>query len=324
MLCQLLATGGTIAMRADPATGAAVPALSGDDLLAAVPGLGAVAPVELLNVSNVPSAEMGPARWVALQRVVQRALRRSDVAGVVVTHGTDTLEDTAWFLDQTVEGDKPVVLVGAQRNASEPDGDGPRNLLAAVRTCMAPAARGRGALVVMNERILAARDAAKTHTCNVQSFAGGEAGFAGTVEGGQVRFFGAAPARRIIPLQSELLPRVDIVGMYPGVDGCQLDAAVENGARGVVVQALGLGNVNLEMFHAIGRALRAGVTVVVASRVPHGRVAPTYGFPGGGHTLREAGALFAGGLSAHKARITTLLALQAAMPPSQLQSLFES
>ena len=322
-VCQLIATGGTIAMKVDPATGAAAPALTGADLLAAVPGLDTLATVDLLNLSNVPSGYMDAARWVSLKHAVERALERPAVAGVVISHGTDTLEETAWFLEQTVASDKPVVLVGAQRNASEPDFDGPRNLSAGIRTCISPTARGHGVMVVMNDQISAARQARKAHTTAVEAFEPGEAGFLGVVEAGEVVFFRAPAPRASIPLVSQLLPRVDIVPMYAGADGLQVDAAVHNGAKGIIIEALGLGNVNIEMYNAIVRAIASKVAVVIASRTGHGRVRPLYGFTGGGHSLRQAGALFAGSLSAHKARISTMLALQAAMLPQEMQSLFD-
>lgn len=322
-LCQLIATGGTIAMKLDPATGAAVPALTGADLLAAVPGLDSMAAVDLLNLSNVPSCYMDAARWVSLRRAVEHALARPAVAGVAISHGTDTLEETAWFLDQTVQSGKPVVLVGAQRNASEPDFDGPRNLLAGIRTCISPAARGHGVLVVMNDQISAARHARKAHTTAIEAFEPGEAGFLGVVDAGQVIFFRPSAPRSCIPLLSELLPRVDIVPMYAGADGLQVDAAVQNGAEGIIIEALGLGNVNIGMYNAIVRAIAAKVAVVITSRTGHGRVRPLYGFTGGGHSLRQAGALFAGSLSAQKARISTMLALQAAMMPQEIQLLFD-
>lgn len=321
--CQLIATGGTIAMKTDPQTGAAVPALSAEHLLAAVPGLGDVAAVDVLNFSNIPSDYMGPPQWVALQREVERALQRSDIAGVVISHGTDTLEETAWFLELTLASDKPVVLVGAQRNASEADFDGPRNLLAGVRTAVSVQARGRGVLVVLNDRICYARHAGKGHTRAVEAFGPTEAGFAGTVEGAQVRFFGETARRSHVPLGSKPLARVDIVAMYGGADGLQVEQAVHNGAQGIVIQALGMGNVNAEMYRSLLEAMREGVAVVVSTRVPSGRVRPVYGFPGGGHTLQEAGAVFAGDLSPQKARIATMLALQAAMPPRELQALLQ-
>lgn len=323
-LCQLIATGGTIAMRTDPGSGAAVPTLLGEDLIAAVPSLQSLAAIELLNFSNLPSDYMDATRWVALSRVVERALQRPNVAGAVISHGTDTLEETAWFLDQTLEAEKPVVLVGAQRNASEPDFDGPRNLEGGIRACISPAARGRGVLVVMNDSIHSARRVTKNHTSAVQAFESGEAGHEGWIAGGQVHFSRPAGDRMSVALQSELLPRVDIVPMYAGADGAHVHAAVQNGAKGVIIEALGLGNVNTDMYAAIVEAIRAQVVVVIASRCGRGRVRPAYGFEGGGHTLQEAGALFAGDLSARKARISLMLALQAAMAPSEMQALFNS
>src|SRR5215470_7613880 len=128
-----IATGGTIAMKIDPVKHAPVPAISGEDLLLTVPEVSKYATVEVKNVSNVPSDYMDPVRWTGLTREVNAAMRRADVSGVIISHGTDTLEETAFWLDLTVDSDKPVVLVGSQRNASEPDFDGPRNLLNAVR-----------------------------------------------------------------------------------------------------------------------------------------------------------------------------------------------
>ena len=134
----LIATGGTIAMKIDPIKKAPVPAISGEDLLATVPDVAKYAKVEVNNISNVPSDYINPPRWVQLTKAVQDALNRPEVSGVIVSHGTDTLEETAYWLDLTVKSDKPVVLIGAQRNASEPDFDGPHNLLAAVRIAIDP------------------------------------------------------------------------------------------------------------------------------------------------------------------------------------------
>src|SRR5438132_653826 len=145
-IVRLIATGGTIAMKIDPVKKAPVPAISGEDLLATVPEIAQVAQIEVENLSNVPSDYMDPDRWVQLQKAVAEALARPEVAGVIVSHGTDTLEETAWFLDLTVAGEKPIVLIGAQRNASERDFDGPRNVLNAARICVDAGARGKGSM----------------------------------------------------------------------------------------------------------------------------------------------------------------------------------
>src|SRR5215813_15023402 len=157
------ATGGTIAMKIDPVKHAPVPAISGEDLLATVPEVSKYAAVEVKNVSNVPSDYMDPVRWIALTRDVRAALTRPEVAGVIISHGTDTLEETAYWLDLTVDSNKPIVLIGAQRNASESDFDGPRNLLNAVRIAVDPQSKGKGALLAMNNQINAAREVTKTH-----------------------------------------------------------------------------------------------------------------------------------------------------------------
>jgi L-asparaginase len=326
----LLATGGTIAMKIDPVKKAPVPAISGEDLVATVPEIANVARVEVKNLSNVPSDYMDPERWVGLARAAEEALGRREVAGVIVSHGTDTLEETGWFLDLTVASDKPIVLIGAQRNASEKDFDGPRNLLNAARICVAADARGKGAMIALNNQINAAREATKTNTSSVETFQSGDFGFLGYADVDRVVFYRAPLRRQHVPLkapppgaQGAALPPVEIVAMYGGADGRLLRAAVANGARGIVVQALGWGNVNVPFYEAIAEAVKKGVPVVIASRVPKGRVLPVYGFQGGGKTTKDLGAVFADDLSPQKARILLMLALQRTSDRKELQKMFD-
>lgn len=314
-------------MQVDPLTASPKPALSGSDLIAAVPEITEFAQLEVSNLFNVPSVEMGPLRWVALHHEIEAALARPEIQGVLVSHGTDTLEETAWFLDLTLTcRHKPVVLVGAQRNASEPDFDGPRNLRSGARVCVAPQSSGKGVMVVLNEQIDAAREVSKTHTTNVDSFRSADAGALGCVDGAQVIFNRSPGRRQYLALEGEegSLPRVDIVPMYAGADAALLKAAVQSGAKGVVIQALGAGNVNAQLYAAIVESIDAGISVVIASRVPRGRVSALYGFTGGGMTLEVAGAVFANDLSPQKARILLMLALQVARSPSQLQAIFDN
>src|SRR5438094_9019985 len=218
---RLIATGGTIAMKIDPVKKAPVPAISGEDLIATVPEIEKVARIEVQNLFNVPSAYMDPDRWIQLQKAVAQALARPEVAGVIVSHGTDTLEETAWFLDLTVDSEKPVVLIGAQRNASERDFDGPRNLLNAARICVDRAARGKGTMVALNNNINAARDAVKTHTSDVETFKSGDLGFLGFVDYDRIVWYRAPQRRQHVPVRLEdgqHLPRVDIIATYGGAD----------------------------------------------------------------------------------------------------------
>jgi L-asparaginase len=309
-VCPLIATGGTIAMKIDPVKQAPVPAISGEDLLATVPEVANHARVEVKNVSNVPSDYMDAPRWIALTKEVTAALARPEVPGVIISHGTDTLEETAWWLDLTVNSEKPIVLIGAQRNASEKDFDGPRNLLNAVRICVDPASKGKGAMIALNDQINAARDVTKTHTSNVETFKSGDFGFLGFVDFDRVIFARAPLRRQHIALKSDSAPYVEIVAMYGGADGRLVKAAVDQGAKGIVIEGLGWGNVNQPMFAAIKDALAKSVPVVIASRVPNGRVLPNYGWEGGGKTLVDAGAVMADDLSARKARILLMLLLQ--------------
>ncbi|CAO4147175.1 putative L-asparaginase [Methylorubrum aminovorans] len=306
----VVATGGTIAMKLDPTTHAPVPALSGADLVTAVPKLKDIATIEVTEFSNVPSDYMGPDRWPALSRRIDALLADPGIRGAIVLHGTDTLDQTAYFLDLTLKSDKPVVLVGAQRNASDADADGPRNLLNAARQILADGAVGQGVTVTLNHRINAAREVRKTHTSNVETFNSGEAGILGYVDEDRVVFGRRSLRRQTLPLP-ERMPRVDLVAMYAGADGSQVRHAAESGAEAIVVEAYGWGNVNAEMHDAIADVIAKGVPVIVATKVADGRALPVYGFKGGGNTLRKAGAVFAGDLTPDKARILTLLALPA-------------
>jgi L-asparaginase len=322
-VCQMIATGGTIAMKLDPATNAPVPTLSGEDLVAGVPELAKVARVRVESPFNVPSSYMDPERWAEIHRLVVKALASDEVAGVMVSHGTDTLEETAYFLDLTVSSDKPVVLVGAMRNASERDFDGPRNLLNAARICVSPEARGKGVMIALNNQINAAREATKTHTSDVETFKSGDFGVLGVVGQDRVVFDRAPSRRQNIALIGTPLPRVDIVAMYAGADGKLLRAAVAAGAKGVVIQAVGLGGVNVPVYEAVKEAIDRGVVVVISTRVPNGRVLPIYGSVGGGKSLKDAGAVFADNLSPQKARILLMLALQSTSNAADVQALFD-
>ncbi len=318
----IVATGGTIAMKVDPVTHAPVPALSGEDLTAAVPKLKEIANIRVVEFSNIPSDYMGPDRWPNLSKKVEEVLADPSVVGVVITHGTDTLDQTAYFLDLTLKSDKPVVAVGAQRNASDWDADGPRNLLNAVRQVLAEGSKGKGVTVTLNNYINAARYVRKAHTSNVQTFNSGDVGYLGYVDEDKVVYYYTSPRRQNV-LLPERLARVDLIPMYAGADGSYVRHAADTGAEAIVVEAYGWGNVNEAMHDAIKYAVDKGVPVVVATKVENGRALPVYGFKGGGKTLEKAGAVFAGDLSGDKARILTMLALPTTKDQKKLQAYFD-
>jgi L-asparaginase len=253
---------------------------------------------------------MNPTLWTALSRDVSSALVRPEVAGVVVSHGTDTIEETAYWLDLTVDSEKPVILIGAQRNASESDFDGPRNLVNAVRIAVDQQSRGKGTLVAMNGQINAAREVTKTHTSSVETFKSGDFGFLGEVDFDRVVYWRSPVRRQHVPIKTDNMPYVEMVPMYGGADGYLIKAALDHGTKGLIIEGLGWGNVNKPMFAAIKDSITKGVPVVITSRVPNGRVLANYGWEGGGKTLVDAGAVMGDDLSPQKARILLMLLLQ--------------
>jgi L-asparaginase len=319
---HLVATGGTIAMRLDPQQGGAAPAVTGADLVAAIPELTQFVQLSVEEFSNIPSEHMTPEVWLCLAARLNEIVRAGTVDGIVVTHGTDTMEETAFFLDLTVHSPRPIVLTGAQRPASAPDADGPANLRDAIRVARCPGSQGRGVLIVMHGEVHTAREALKMETEDLDAFGSHSGTDLGRVENGQVTFVRDAPARIVLPLP-ERLPRVDIIPMYAGADDAALQAALAHGAAGLVIAAVGAGNVNQTLFDGIVTALRQDVAVVIATRVPHGLVRPLYAYAGGGVSLRKAGAIMAGDLTPQKARVLLMLALAAGQRGAALRARFE-
>lgn len=317
----LIATGGTIAMRIDAASGGPIPALSGADLVAAVPGLGQLGWIDVEEFGNIPSERMRPETWVRLAQRVQEAVIVGAADGLVVLHGTDTMEETAFFLDITVPTEVPVVFTGAMRAASDLDPDGPANIMDAVVVAGHPASRGRGVLIVMHGEIHSARRVTKIDTSDVDSFDSVMPPDLGQVRGGTVVFSNTWTPRVHVPLPGQL-PRVDIVPMYAGVDDYALVAALERGARGLVIAGVGAGNVNEDLYRGILAALDAAVPVVISSRVPFGGVRPIYAYAGGGVALLKAGAIFAQDLNPQKARVLLMAGLGAGYSQEELAGLF--
>lgn len=312
-LVAILTTGGTIAEKKS-SSGAAVPAVSGADLVAAVPGLEALANVGVVNFSNVDSSQMTPELWAHLSQVVDRVLARDDVAGAVITHGTDTMSEGAYFLDVTVRSDKPIVFTGAMNDASSPNPDGPANIYDAVAQVLSENARDWGVTVTLNRYVNSARDVRKTQTTNPQTFESGEKGYLGYVFGRDVERLNDRTRRVRVPLPASLpatLPRVPLIATFAGADGSLIRAAVDGGAKGLVVEGVGAGNVNAASFEAIEYALSKKIPVVITTRVYYGAVEPIYGDQGGGATLEKAGCILGGDLPGAKARLLLQIGLLA-------------
>jgi L-asparaginase len=309
----VVSTGGTIAMRPDPATGKLVPAVSGDELVEMLAWPEAP-PLELDDFVRVPSFDVHGELGLALARRV--AEHAGGGAPTVVTHGTDTMEESVYLADLLLpSGAAPVVFTGAQRGAEERDADGPRNLRDAILVATAPEAAGRGALVVFAGEVHAAREARKVHTSAVRAFASPGYGPLGHVDAGAVRFRRAPERRPTLPIP-ERLAAVDLIRLHAGSDARFLRASVESGAQAVVLEGTGRGNANDQVVEGVREAIAAGVVVAVCSRCLEGRVEPVYG-RGGGRDLAEAGALFAGDLAGPKARVLLQAALGAGLDAAE-------
>jgi L-asparaginase len=327
-LVYVLSTGGTISGRGDSSTNltdyrsGSVP---GEQLVAGVPEIKAIADVHVEQVANVSSTDIGPSHWLMLAKRIDRIFKDDPgAAGVVITHGTNTLEETAYFLNLTVRHDRPVVLIGSMRPSTAISADGPINLLNGIRTAVAPDARGKGVLVVLNDEINAARDVTKTNTLRVETFRAPELGLLGYVDGDRVSFYRESTRRHTTKSEFDVtnlqqLPAVQIVYSYAGAGTAPLDAAVASGAAGIVIAGTGNGLVSTEEQSVLQRVSAMDGTrrpiVVRSARVGNGRVTPR-------HTYDAMNAIPADNLNPQKARVLLMLALTRTHDPKEIARMF--
>jgi L-asparaginase len=320
---RLLATGGTIAgAQAGVGRGYHAGTLSIEALVAAVPQLSTLAQLEVEQVAAIGSQDMDEQVWQKLAARTQAAVDDPALTGVVITHGTDTMEETAFFLNLVVRTDKPVVLVGAMRPATAISADGPMNLYNAIAVAAHPQVRGRGVLVVANDEIHFAREVSKTNTTQLGTFKATHRGLAGIVNAGRLHLY-APPVRRhtaaseFAPANFSKLPRVDIVYAYAGMGGEHIEAAAQAGAAGIVIAGVGDGNMTTAALAAATAAAKAGVAIVRSSRT------------GGGVIERnievdddQLGFIAAEELNPQKARVLLQLGLTRSNASRTLQELF--
>ncbi len=322
----ILATGGTIAGAA--ATGTQAGYTSGavgiDTMIAAVPGIADLATIKGEQISNVGSQDMSFSILLTVAKRINELAKSADVDGFVITHGTDTLEESAFFLNLTVKTEKPVVMVGSMRPSTAVSADGPLNLYNAVAVAVDPAARGRGVLVVMNDWIHGAHSLTKTSTTAVQTFMSPIRGLVGVAAYGKNDFYTRPDWKHTIATEFDVsqvtaMPRVDILFASIDMSADLIDAAVANGAKGIVIAGVGNGNMNKAAVTAAENAAKKGVVVVRSSRVPTGTV---------GRNVElnddELGFIASDELNPQKARILLALALLNKPSPAQLQTMFRT
>jgi L-asparaginase len=273
----ILATGGTIAGAAASTTSAGYSsgAVAVDTLIAAVPQMKEIADVRGEQIASIGSQDMNDEVWVKLAVRTNELLASDRVDGVVITHGTDTLEETSYFLDLVVKSDKPVVMTGSMRPSTALSADGPLNIYNAVAVAADPQSAGRGVLVVVNDDIHSAHDLVKTHTTDVETFSSNEPGLVGVTLFGKQEYY-RTPAKPhtkqtvFTVLPGEKLPRVDIIYAHANMSPDLIDAAVANGAKGLVIAGVGDGNMTSPALEAVKRAVAKGVVVVRSSRTGRG------------------------------------------------------
>jgi L-asparaginase len=316
-------TGGTFSMKIDKKTGGAVPRYSGNELLDKIPEAKELADITCFDFGKYPGPHMTPELMMALSKKIRELIKEKNYTGIIVTHGTDTLEETAYFLDLTIKTETPIVVIGSMKNSSEPDWDGPRNLLDAIHICLNDNCRNLGVLVCLNGEINAASEVTKIYTEQIDSFRSLDFGDLGFVQDGRV-ILNRLP-HKLETLESDnIVSNVDLLTVYAGMNEKFFKYSADSGVEGIVVEALGVGNVPPPAFEGIKYAVEKGIPVVLVSRCPAGETLDIYGYPGAGKWLHKIGVIFADYLNGQKARIKLMLALGITKDRKKLRKLFES
>lgn len=301
-------TGGTIGMTRDLNTNANVPSLSGADILDLSTGIRDLAQLDYIDFSMIPGPHVTPSKMFELSVFLTEKLKNDDFDGAVVTHGTDSLEETAFMVDLTYTLKKPIVFVGAMRSSSDLGWDGPANLIDSVFTAIDDKAMAKGVMVVMNAQIHSATQVTKTHTNTLNAFESPNFGPIGFVDNKRAYFYHDYTKRKYIKTQN-IDSRVDLIKCVAGLDDRFLKFSVNDGVKGIVVEGMGRGNVPPMMIPGIKYAIEKNIPVVLTSRCLMGKVLDSYGYKGAGRELTKMGIIMADNLPGHKARIKLMVAL---------------
>ena len=300
--------GGTISMKIDERIKAAVPSLTGEEIMAMVTGIERYAEVESYSFSSKPSPHMTIENMLELSKFIKNLINREDIDGVVLTHGTDTLEETAYFLDLTIDTNKVIVVTGAMRSSSELGYDGPFNLATSICTAISEDAKGRGVLVCFNGELNSAAEVTKANSMALNAFKTPNFGPIGIVDNNKVLFYRNTIKHKVYNVES-INNDVMLIKCVAGMNSDIIDFAIEKGYKGIVIEALGRGNVPPSMVDGIKRALNKKIPVVIVSRCFEGRVYESYGYEGGGKMLKDLGVFFEESIPGQKARIKLIVAL---------------
>jgi L-asparaginase len=316
----IIHTGGTISMKEDEKTGAVKPGEK-NPLHDTTPSLATLADIHVEELFHLPSPHITPREMLLLRDKIVQKMKEEKFEGVVVTHGTDTLEETAYFLDLTVQEDIPIVVTGAMRSSNEIGADGLYNLISSVKVASSDEAKGKGVLVVLNDEIHTAKNVTKTHTSNIATFQSPQYGPIGIVTKRGV-FFHHSPTKRVTYPIKQITKHVVLLKAYAGMDSSLFQAIQTLPIDGLVIEALGQGNLPPKTVEGIQSLLKANIPIVLVSRCFNGIVQDIYGYEGGGKQLKEMGVIFSNGLNGQKARIKLLIALEITNNHEKLQDMF--
>ena len=315
-------TGGTFSMMIDEKTGGAVPRYSGEELLEKIPQAKQLADITCYDFGKYPGPHMTPELMFKLSNTIKDLIKDNEHAGVVITHGTDTLEETAYLLDLTIKTEIPIVLIGSMKNSSEPDWDGPRNFLDAIHVCLNEDCRNLGVLVCLNGEVNAASEVTKTYTDEIDTFRSLDFGALGLIEDGKVTI-NRPPFKLENIITDKIVTNVDMLTVYAGMNEKFFKYSADSGVEGIVVEALGVGNVPPAAFEGIKYAVEKNIPVVLVSRCPAGETLDIYSYPGAGKWLHSIGVIFAEYLNGQKARIKLMLVLGKTRNKDELKKNFE-
>ena len=316
-------TGGTFSMKVDKKiSGGIIPRYSGKELLKKIPEAKKLANISCYDFGKYPGPHVTPEIMIELSRQLKKKLSTNNFDGVIITHGTDTLEETAYLIDLTIKTEIPIVFTGSMKNSSEPDWDGPKNLIDSIQVCLNENSRGIGTLVCMHGEVNAASEVTKIFSSEFETFQSLDFGTLGFIQKDRV-VYNRLPRFLEIINTDKINTNVDLLTVYAGMDEKFFKHSADSGVDGLVIEALGVGNVPPAAFKGVEYVVKKNIPVVLVSRCPAGETDYIYGYPGAGRHLHNLGVIFSDYLNGQKARIKLMLALTKTSDRKILTKLFE-
>ncbi len=318
----MIFTGGTISMKIDDVSHTVKPALSAKEIMQSLLNSELYHELEVIEFSEIPSPSMTPELMLDISKLIKKLILTEDPIGFVVIHGTDTLEETAFFLDSAIDTEIPIVVTGSMKSSSELGFDGINNLVSSILVVKSTKSHGRGVLVVMNDQINAASEVTKSNTLSLDTFKSLDYGPLGVVDNKEVLYHRSVTLQRNKLNVDKLESNVHLIKAYAGSDSLLINFLIDQKTKGIVIEALGRGNLPPAMISGIERAIQANIPIIICSRCPSGRTLDTYGYVGGGKYLTDMGCIIATSLNGQKTRILLMLALTKSSERDFLKGLF--